>query len=102
MKQAARPCWTTGPFPSPMLERSGEMLASPGSGAIPESSSRSWLPAESCQSTVLFCQRLMEGELCSWDRPDVSQSRQPHASDREAESRPTCAQGKENGLREPA
>lgn len=55
MKQAARPCWTTGPFPSPMLERSGEMLASPGSGAIPESSSRSWLPAESCQSTVLFC-----------------------------------------------
>lgn len=38
------------------------------SSAIPEPSCRSWLPASPCRFTVLFCQRLREGDFCCWDK----------------------------------
>lgn len=59
------PCWNVPEtcWPCPAL-----CLYATESSAIPEPSCRSWLPASPCWFTVLFCQRLREGDFCCWDR----------------------------------
>ena len=83
-EQAASPCWATrasaatpAPLSAPPRLNTPETTCWPrpalclhatASSAVLEPSRRSWLAASPCRFTVLFCQRLREGDFCCRDR----------------------------------